>query len=66
VRIGDNPDSYTYRYDEEVKSDGDGENKVKGSDYKIKTEKDGDLKIKDGDSKTKIDGKTGESKHKND
>jgi len=66
VRTGDEADGYSYRYDEEIKSDGDGEYKVKGSDYKIKVEKDGDLKIKDGDTKTKIDGKTGESKHKND
>jgi hypothetical protein len=66
VRNGNEADGYSYRYDEEIKSDGDGEYKVKGSDYKIKVEKDGDLKIKDGDMKTKIDGETGESKHKND
>ncbi len=35
-------------------------------DYKMKVEKDGDIKIKDGDKKTKIDGKTGETKTKND
>ena len=48
------------------KSDGDGEYKVKGDDYKMKVEKDGDVKIKDGDSKVKIDGESGEKKVKND
>jgi hypothetical protein len=51
-------------YDADVKTDDDGEYKVKGEDYKVKVEKDGDVKIKDGDMKSKKDGETGEVKKK--
>jgi hypothetical protein len=58
IRTGDS----SYSYDADVKTGGE----AKNGDYKIKVEEDGDIKIKNGDSKTKIDGKTGEKKTKND
>jgi hypothetical protein len=52
-----------YWYDADMKDNG---YEVKNDNYKVEVEKDGDVKIKDGDKKTKIDGKTGEKKTKND
>lgn len=40
--------------------------KTKDGDYEMKLDDDGDVKIKDGDKKTKVDGKTGEKKVKED
>ena len=55
-------DDNVYWYDADHKE----EVQAKSDDYKMKVEKDGDIKIKDGDKKTKIDGKTGEKKVKQD
>lgn len=49
-----------------VKTEADGDYKVKEGDYKKKVEKDGDVKIKDGDTKVKVDAEDGEKKVKND
>lgn len=57
VRNGDS-------WDVKIKTDDDGDWKMKDGDYKKKVEADGDVKIKNGDTKIKIDGETGEQKVK--
>lgn len=49
-----------------VKTEADGDYKIKDDDYKKKVEKDGDVKIKEGDDKVKIDAENGEKKVKTD
>ncbi len=61
VKSGDSWD-----YDVKIKTDEDGDWKLKDGDYKKKVDADGDIKIKDGDTKIKIDGETGETKVKKD
>lgn|SRR5690606_14809031 len=51
-------------WDIKVKTDEDGDWKLKDGDYKKKVEADGDVKIKDGDTKIKVDAETGERKVK--
>lgn len=57
-------EKYVFDEDEKLKVDADGSTKYKDGDYKVEVEKDGDIKIKDNNGKTKIDGKTGERKEK--
>jgi len=49
-----------------VKTEADGDYKVKDDNSKIKVEEDGDVKIKEGDKKVKIDAESGEKKVKTD
>jgi hypothetical protein len=49
-----------------VKTEEDGDYKIKDDEYKKKVEKDGDVKIKEGDDKIKVDAENGETKVKTD